>query len=132
MTNEAKALTKRTAVSAYRAQRRGGKGVKGMITREGATEEDYIGALIPLRYEPRDLAIMQYADEEIKKVVLMLQEIGERPFEDTSEFVMREGILYRRNYRPGRQHLLVVPSCMRQDLIREYHDMPYQNVSLSN
>ena len=31
---------KRTAVSAYRAQRRGGKGVKGMVTREGATEED--------------------------------------------------------------------------------------------
>jgi DNA gyrase subunit A len=29
---------KRTAVSAYRAQRRGGKGVKGMVTREGATE----------------------------------------------------------------------------------------------
>ena len=31
---------KRTAVSAYRAQRRGGKGVKGMVTRDGATEED--------------------------------------------------------------------------------------------
>ena len=31
---------KRTAVSAYRAQRRGGKGVKGMVTREGATEQD--------------------------------------------------------------------------------------------
>ncbi|MHA3770032.1 DNA gyrase subunit A [Verrucomicrobiota bacterium sgz303538] len=31
---------KRTAVSAYRAQRRGGKGVMGMQTREGATEED--------------------------------------------------------------------------------------------
>ncbi len=31
---------KRTAVSAYRAQRRGGKGVKGMVTREGATEAD--------------------------------------------------------------------------------------------
>ncbi len=31
---------KRTAVSAYRAQRRGGKGVRGMATREGATEED--------------------------------------------------------------------------------------------
>src|SRR5699024_6951997 len=29
---------KRTAVSAYRAQRRGGKGVIGMQTREGATE----------------------------------------------------------------------------------------------
>jgi DNA gyrase subunit A len=31
---------KRTAVSAYKAQRRGGKGVKGMVTREGATEEE--------------------------------------------------------------------------------------------
>ncbi|HYR58767.1 MAG TPA: DNA gyrase C-terminal beta-propeller domain-containing protein, partial [Chthoniobacteraceae bacterium] len=31
---------KRTLVSAYRAQRRGGKGVIGMTAREGATEED--------------------------------------------------------------------------------------------
>ena len=31
---------KRTAVSAYRAQRRGGKGVIGMTTREGDTAED--------------------------------------------------------------------------------------------
>jgi DNA gyrase subunit A len=31
---------KRTAMSAYRAQRRGGKGVMGMQTREGQTEED--------------------------------------------------------------------------------------------
>jgi len=33
-------LIKRTNVSSYRAQRRGGKGVIGMVTREGATEED--------------------------------------------------------------------------------------------
>ncbi len=31
---------KRTAVSAFRAQRRGGKGVIGMVTREGATQDD--------------------------------------------------------------------------------------------
>lgn len=31
---------KRTAVSSYRAQRRGGKGVRGMVTREGVTEAD--------------------------------------------------------------------------------------------
>jgi DNA gyrase subunit A len=31
---------KRTAVSAFRSQRRGGKGVIGMTTREGATQED--------------------------------------------------------------------------------------------
>jgi DNA gyrase subunit A len=33
-------LIKRTNVSSYRSQRRGGKGVIGMTTREGATEED--------------------------------------------------------------------------------------------
>ena len=33
-------LIKRTNVSSYRAQRRGGKGVIGMATREAATEED--------------------------------------------------------------------------------------------
>ena len=33
-------LIKRTNVSSYRAQRRGGKGVIGMVTREGATEGD--------------------------------------------------------------------------------------------
>src|SRR5208282_1521389 len=33
-------LIKRTAVSSYRAQRRGGKGVIGMTTRDGETTED--------------------------------------------------------------------------------------------
>jgi len=33
-------LIKRTAINAYRAQRRGGKGVIGMTTREGETAED--------------------------------------------------------------------------------------------
>src|SRR5204863_3833700 len=31
---------KRTKIRSYRPQRRGGKGVIGMVTREGATEED--------------------------------------------------------------------------------------------
>ena len=34
-------LIKRTNVSSYRAQRRGGKGVIGMATREGTTEDDH-------------------------------------------------------------------------------------------
>src|SRR5207248_5326519 len=33
-------LIKRTNVSSYRAQRRGGKGVIGMTTREGQSDED--------------------------------------------------------------------------------------------
>ena len=86
--------------------------------------EDYIGALIPTRYDPREMAIMQHADEEIQKMVLTLQGIGDRPLEDSTEFVLRKGILYKRSLYPGRQHLLVIPSCLRQDVIREYHDMP--------
>ncbi len=35
-----KGFIKRTAVSAYRAQRRGGKGVRGMVTREGINEQE--------------------------------------------------------------------------------------------
>lgn len=35
-----KGFIKRTAVSAYRAQRRGGKGVMGMVTREAASEQE--------------------------------------------------------------------------------------------
>ncbi len=35
---------KRTNVSSYRAQRRGGKGVIGMATREGESEEDRISS----------------------------------------------------------------------------------------
>ncbi len=34
-------LIKRTNINSYRSQRRGGKGVIGMATREGATEEDH-------------------------------------------------------------------------------------------
>ena len=60
-------------------------------------KEDYIGALIPTRYDPRELAIMQHADEEIQKMVLTLQGIGDRPLEDSSEFVLRKGILYKRS-----------------------------------
>jgi hypothetical protein len=86
--------------------------------------EHYIGALIPIGYEPRDLAILQRADEDIEQLVLTLQDIGERPFKDTEGFILNEGILYKRNRRPGRPHLLVVPSAIRQSLIHDYHDLP--------
>jgi len=94
------------------------------IEREPDPKEDYIGVLIPVRYEPRELAIMQYADDDIREIVLALQEKGEPRFEDHAKFVLREGILYKRNDRPGRRHLLVVPSAIRQALISEYHDAP--------
>ena len=62
------------------------------IERELDPKEDYIGVLIPVRYEPRELAIMQHADDEIREIVLALQEKGEPRFEDHAKFLLREGI----------------------------------------
>jgi hypothetical protein len=84
----------------------------------------YIGAIIPVGYEPRELAVLQHADDDIRSLVLATQEVGDRPFPNTEEYFLDQGILYKRNSRPGRQHLLVVPSVMRQTLIHEYHDTP--------
>jgi len=75
-------------------------------------------------YTPRDLAILQHADPELKMRVLALQEIGERPFVSTDHYKLREGVLYRRNPRKGKPWLLVVPSILRKDLIFECHDTP--------
>lgn len=91
---------------------------------EDASAGCFIGAIIPVGYEPRELAIMQHADEEIRQLVLTTQEIGDRTFVNTGEYFMDKGILYRHNDMPGRKNLLVVPSIMRQSFIREYHDTP--------
>ena len=84
----------------------------------------FIGAIIPIGYEPREIAIMQHADEEIRQIVLTAQEIGDRPIVNAGEYFLDKGILYRHNNMPGRKHLLVVPSIIRQSLVREYHTTP--------
>ena len=94
------------------------------VPRTPDPSENYIGAFIPLKYEPRELAILQRADDDIKKLVLTFQDIGDVPAKNSKDYVFTDGILYRKNYRPGRQHRLVVPSALRQALIREYHDLP--------
>ncbi len=56
--------------------------------------------------------------------MLTTQEIGDRPFVTAGEYFLDKGILYRHNDMPGHKHLFVVPSVMRQSLVREYHDTP--------
>jgi len=85
--------------------------------------ERHFAALAP-GYEPREIAILQHADPEIKMRVLALQNIGERPRLSTDFYKLREGILYRKNPRKGKPLLLVVPSILRKDLISECHDAP--------
>ena len=69
------------------------------------------------------LLLLQRADDEIKKLGLTFQDIGDRSFEDSSDYVFIDGMLYKKNRFPGRQHRLVVPSALRQALIHEYHDL---------
>ena len=66
-------------------------------------------------YEPRYLAILQYADKEINKMVLAFQNLGEVPDEVMEHYQVIQGVLYRNN--PDGKPLLVVPSIIRKDLL---------------
>ena len=73
-------------------------------------------------YSPRELAILQHADPDIRRTVLRLQDAVESQNSETDPaFVLRKGILYRRN-GTDRSFALVVPSILRRELIAECHD----------
>jgi len=82
---------------------------------------EYFSALAA-GYEPRDLAILQYADKEINKMVLAFQNLVEVPDEVMGHYQVIQGVLYRNN--PDGKPLLVVPSIIRKDLLEECHDTP--------
>ncbi|UYV66998.1 hypothetical protein LAZ67_4003622, partial [Cordylochernes scorpioides] len=45
--------------------------------------------------------------------------------EGAERFEMKNGLLYKRNFDPlGRRLLLVIPKCMRPDILKEFHDVP--------
>ena len=86
--------------------------------------EQLLAALQPGEYSSRDIALLQHADEDIRKIVLQLQGYQASPPNDTKPFTFYKGVLYRRNDRRGRPHLLVTPSILRKDVIAECHDTP--------
>lgn len=77
-------------------------------------------------YSSRQLALLQHADRGIRKVVLALQGYGDIDGEQNvkSDFVLYEGVLYKKNTKPDRQRLLALPSIIRRDLLFECHDSP--------
>ena len=75
-------------------------------------------------YEPRDLAILQYADPEIRKILLTFHNFAEAPSTVTDRYEILKGVLYRKNEKGGKAHLLVVPSIIRKELLEEYHNAP--------
>src|SRR5204862_3304290 len=67
---------KRTAVSAFRAQRRGGKGVIGMSTREGATQEEE-GDFIAHLFTATTHDYLMFFTESVRAYVEKVYEIPE-------------------------------------------------------
>ena len=84
---------------------------------------EYFSALAA-GYEPRDLAILQYADPEIRKILLSFQNFAEAPSTVTDRYEILKGVLYRKNEKGGKTYLLVVPSIIRKELLEECHDAP--------
>lgn len=86
--------------------------------------EQMLAALQAGSYSPRDVALLQHADEEIRKIVLQLQGYDSPLAAGSKQFVFYKGVLYRRNDRRSRPHLLVTPSILRKEVIAECHDTP--------
>ena len=90
------------------------------------TERTLIGAVQFETNSPRQLALLQYTDHDIRRLVLELQ-----GFEDCQEngaggrqFIIHNGILYKKKRDAGHPYFLVLPSILRRDLLMEYHDSP--------
>lgn len=77
-------------------------------------------------YSSRQLALLQHADQDIRQMVLLLQGYGDEncALNRRKDFILYEGVLYKKNEKLGRQRLLVVPSIIRRDLLFECHDTP--------
>ena len=89
----------------------------------GEGYDEYFSSLAA-GYEPRDVAILQYGDPEIRKFILAFQNLAEIPETVTNRYDIRQGVLYLKNEKGGKTHLLVVPSILRKELLEECHDAP--------
>lgn len=86
-----------------------------------------LGALQPVGYSRRQIALLQHADKDIRSIVLGLQGFSSPDGLEGSnheKFVLDLGILYKKSESLGRPHLLVVPSILRKELLNECHDAP--------
>ena len=81
-------------------------------------------AIMTAGYTNRDLEIMQRADPEIRHLVMKMLGVEESSPKLREDFKLHRGVLYKQNTGRGRRFLLVVPSIMRKDLIKECHDTP--------
>ena len=70
----------------------------------GKAYDEYFCALAA-GYEPRDLAILQYGDPEIRKIILGFQNLADVPEAVMNQYDIRQGVLYLKNKRGGKSNL---------------------------
>ena len=99
------------------------RGNEEFLSALGKAYDEYFCALAA-GYEPRDLAILQYGDPEIRKIILGFQNLAEVPEAVMNRYDIRQGVLYLKNEKGGKSHMLVVPSIIRKELLEECHDTP--------
>ena len=83
--------------------------------------------LQPAGYSTEELALWQQGDPSIKAPALRLQGLGKEDERKQQDGIFRlsRGVLYKINISGrGRKHLLVVPSILRRDIVKECHDSP--------
>ncbi|KZR96989.1 Uncharacterized protein APZ42_008364 [Daphnia magna] len=73
------------------------------------------------RYSKVDLAVWQQGDDTIRKI---LQQLREEKGNQSQLFAIKDGVLYKRGKDGEREFKLVVPSLLRREIIRNFHDDP--------
>ena len=91
---------------------------------ETNSTENVLAALQPAGYSSREIALLQHADDSIRNIVLALQGYREENLPDKESFLFYKGVLFKKNAKRGRPHLLVTPSILRKDVLSECHDTP--------
>ena len=88
--------------------------------------ERMLCSLEPDGYSRQQLAVFQDADTDIRQIIRSLQGINNRPEYalHREQYTLHRGVLYRHNQRPGRRHLLVIPSILRKEILTVCHDTP--------
>jgi hypothetical protein len=82
--------------------------------------EMLICTLVENQLPAEDVALLQLGDPSLRSIVQQLQENSSK--NPDPDFMLHDGVLYRKNRGTGRNLLLVIPSILRQDLIRACHD----------
>ncbi len=75
------------------------------------------------RLRPKELAFLQQLDCELRPIILETKKLETLAQKDESDFVFKNGVLFKRSTRK-RSYLLAVPSQLQEQVLYMCHDSP--------